>query len=266
MGIKRVIDVNFWNDDKVMDMFTPEDKLFMLYLLTNPHTTQLGVYSINKKNMAFELGYSIETINVLIDRFQNKYKICKYSEDTKEIAIKNYLKHSIVKGGKPVEDLLKKEINQVKDKTLLSFIYNNIKDYENLNETVKNILNLLYNDNDNDNDVSYHDTYHDTLKSDNKGKNSNSLVDDFELIWKEYPKKEGKSKAFSYYKGFINGTKEYCGKKIKLTNKQMWLAVKEYADECEEQKRDMQYIKMGSTFFNSSIVEYVEKVEKDGNI
>ena len=97
-------------------------------------------------------------------------------------------------------------------------------------------------------------------------KNKNNMLDDFEKIWKIYPKKEGKSKAFSYYKGFINGTKEYCGKKIKLTNKQMWLAVKEYADECEEQKRDMQYIKMGSTFFNSSIVEYVEKVERDGNI
>ena len=95
--------------------------------------------------------------------------------------------------------------------------------------------------------------------------NDTELSQNFDLIWKEYPKKEGKSKAFSYYKGFINGTKEYCGKKIKLTNRQMWLAVKEYADECEEQKRDMQYIKMGSTFFNSSIVEYVEKVEnRDG--
>ena len=28
---------------------TPEDKLFMVYLLTNPHTTQLGVYEITPK-------------------------------------------------------------------------------------------------------------------------------------------------------------------------------------------------------------------------
>ena len=46
----------------------------------------------------------------------------------------------------------------------------------------------------------------------------------------------------------------------------MWLAVKEYADECEQNKTEKQFIKMGSTFFNSSIVEYVEKVERDGNI
>ena len=47
MGIKRVVDVDFWNDEKVMDLFTPEDKLFFLYLLTNPHTTQLGIYAIH---------------------------------------------------------------------------------------------------------------------------------------------------------------------------------------------------------------------------
>jgi len=73
--MKRVIDTAFWTDDKVVDMFTPEDKLFFLYLLTNPHTTQIGIYPLNKKIMAFEIGYSIEAIDVLLDRFENKYHI-----------------------------------------------------------------------------------------------------------------------------------------------------------------------------------------------
>lgn len=167
MAIKRIVDTNFWNDDKVVEMFSPEDKLFMLYLMTNPHTTQLGIYAINKKIMAFELGYAIETINILLDRFENKYNMIKYSNDTKEIAIKNYLKYSIIKGGKPVEDLLIKEIKQVKCKSLLKYVYDNIKDYEDLNITVNSILELMNNENennnDNDNDVSYHDTPHDTL-------------------------------------------------------------------------------------------------------
>ena len=93
MGIKRIVDVQFWNDDKVIEYFSPEDKLFMLYLMTNPHTTQLGIYAINKKHMSFELGYTIDTINVLIDRFENKYGMIKYSNETKEMAIKNYLKY-----------------------------------------------------------------------------------------------------------------------------------------------------------------------------
>ena len=71
MGIKRIVDVQFWNDDKVLEYFSPEDKLFMLYLMTNPHTTQLGIYAINKKHMSFELGYTIDVINVLLDRFEN---------------------------------------------------------------------------------------------------------------------------------------------------------------------------------------------------
>lgn len=83
MGVKRVVDVDFWNDDKVMEMFSPEDKLFFLYLLTNPHTTQLGIYPINVKHISFEIGYSNEAVKVLLERFENKYKMIKYSQATK---------------------------------------------------------------------------------------------------------------------------------------------------------------------------------------
>ena len=175
MGIKRIVDVQFWNDDKVIEYFSPEDKLFMLYLMTNPHTTQLGIYAINKKHMSFELGYTIDTINVLLDRFETKYDMIRYSNETKEIAIKNYLKYSIIKGGKPVEDCLMKEISQIKDKSLLGYVYSNIKDCETLNDTVKKVIDSIKdnekendnendNDNDNENEVSYHDSYNDSYK------------------------------------------------------------------------------------------------------
>jgi len=165
MSVKRIVDTNFWNDDKVIEYFSPEDKLFMLYLMTNPHTTQLGIYQINKKVMSFELGYSLDTVSVLLDRFENKYNMIKYSNETNEIAIKNYLKYSIIKGGKPVEDCLEKEIKLIKNKKLLTYVYENIINYSNLNETVKKIINKYNyneNDNDNDNEVSYHDTFDDT--------------------------------------------------------------------------------------------------------
>lgn len=166
MAVKRIVDTSFWNDDKVVELFSPEDKLFMLYLLTNPHTTQLGIYKINKKIMAFELGYSLETIQVLLDRFETKYNMIMYCNETNEMAIKNYLKYSIIKGGKPVEDCLTKEIKQVKNKQLINYVFNNIKGDSNINETVNKIINEYKNDNDNDNDneVSYHDSYNDSLK------------------------------------------------------------------------------------------------------
>ena len=186
MGIKRIVDVGFWTDNKVVDMFSPEDKLFFLYLLTNPHTTQLGVYPINKRVMAFELGYSLEAVCVLIDRFQNKYKLIRYSEETGEVAIKNYLRHSIVKGGKPVEDLLVKEISRVKDKGLLSYVYQGIHTDENLIPTVNKILSLLNKNNDNDNEVTSHVTSNVTY---------HVTSEDFGRFWEVYPKKKGKGDA-----------------------------------------------------------------------
>lgn len=166
MAKKRIISTAFWEDDKVVDEFSPEDKYFMLYLLTNPHSTQLGIYQIPKKTIAFEMGYSKEAVDVLMDRFENKYQVLKYNKETKEIAIKNYLVHSIIKGGKPVEDLLLKELREVKDDSLINYVFNNIYNKLNLNETVFKIINIYKNENVNDNDnvVSYHDSYNDSFE------------------------------------------------------------------------------------------------------
>ena len=190
MGIKRIVDTDFWTDDKVVDMFSPEDKLFFLYLMTNPHTTQLGIYPLNKKVMAFELGYSLEAVGVLLDRFETKYNVIRYSPETSEIAIRNYLRHSVIKGGKPVEDLLMKEISKVKNKKLISFVRRSILTDPSLNNTVRDIF-INLNDNDNENDVSYHDTYHDTY---------HVSSEDFEKFWSAYPKKKDKANAVKAFK------------------------------------------------------------------
>lgn len=141
--MKRIIDTEFWLDDKVVERFTPEDRYFFLYLMTNPHTTQLGIYPLNTRVMAFETGYSLETIENLLARFEITHQVICRSKQTNEIAILNYLKHSIVKGGVPVEELLKKEISSVKDKELLIIVHDHIKDYPNLNATVKKLLPLF---------------------------------------------------------------------------------------------------------------------------
>lgn len=190
MGIKRIVDTSFWTDGKV-DEFTPEDKYFMLYLLTCPFTTQLGIYEFNIKQVAFQLGYSDDSVKSLLERFENKYNIIIYSKETKEVAVKNYLRHSIIKGGAPVRDCLIKEMKQVKNKSLIAKVFLHIKGYEDLNDTVKKLVaeyeakngTLQYSneknnenesendneiDNDNDNEVSspvsYNDTSNDSLK------------------------------------------------------------------------------------------------------
>ena len=142
MAVKRVVDTDFWNDSKVSDLFSAEDKYFMLYLLTNPHTTQLGIYELPISKAANELGYSKDSVKVLLDRFETKYELIKYNEITSEIAIKNFLRHSIVKGGKPVMDCLLKEEKKVKDKSLLGYIFN-IFDHYGLNRNVEGQLRVF---------------------------------------------------------------------------------------------------------------------------
>lgn len=187
MGIKRIVDTAFWTDGKV-DEFSPEDKYFMLYLLTCPFTKQLGIYEISIKQVAFQLGYSVEAVKTLIDRFETKYGIIIFSPETNEIAVKNYLRHSIIKGGAPVRDCLIREMKQVKNKQLISEVFLHIKSFDGLNATVKNLIaeyeenndSLRYcnekenekeNDNDNDNEVSYPVSYNDTSTIRSKNQN-----------------------------------------------------------------------------------------------
>ena len=157
MGIKRVVDTSFWTDGKV-DEFSPEDKYFMLYLLSNPFSKQLGIYEISIKQAAFQMGYSVDAVKVLLERFENKYNIILFSKETNEVAIINFLRHSVMKGGKPVEDCIKKEMSLVKNKALIDFVFSRLCGRDDLNETVKKIVdeyinkNDIHNDNDNDNE------------------------------------------------------------------------------------------------------------------
>lgn len=158
----RVVSTAFWDDGKVTDDFSPEDRYFMLYLLTNPHTTQLGIYSVSVGKMAFELGYSKEAVRVLLDRFEVKYNIIKWSRETDEIAIRNYLVYSITTGGKPVMDCLLRETKEVRNRDLLRYIYNNLNGKrEHLNNTVCDYLDYLKN-NENDNERLVNDSLYDS--------------------------------------------------------------------------------------------------------
>ena len=71
----RMVRTDLWNNPMVMEEMTPEDKYFYLYLLTNPQTTQIGIYKITKKQIAFDLGYSIESIQSLMDRFMKLHNL-----------------------------------------------------------------------------------------------------------------------------------------------------------------------------------------------
>lgn len=151
-NVKRIVNTSFWTDKKVVDEFSVEDRYFMLYLLTNPHTTQLGIYELPISTASNETGYNKDVVKVLLDRFESKYDLIRYSHDTGEVAIKNYLKHSIIKGGKPVYDCLLKEYKAISDVSLIDYIYRSLVNTDIENITLKDFINYLNSEIDNDND------------------------------------------------------------------------------------------------------------------
>lgn len=118
-----------------------------LPLLTNEraHNTDWDLWYF-KKQMAFETGYSPESISALVQRFTDHHKLIRYNAETREIAIKNWGKYNFNKGGKPVLDWVKSELKSVKDIELISYVGACVE-----NEAIKKIY------------ESYYDTCHESL-------------------------------------------------------------------------------------------------------
>lgn len=119
MAIFRKIHTSFWSDTFIQDLDN-EHRLFYLYLLTNERTKQCGIYEISKKQMSFDLGYSIDRVSKLIKYFIKIGKIL-YSEDTKEIALKNWNKYNGSSSPKVVS-CIQSELKQVKDRVLIEYV------------------------------------------------------------------------------------------------------------------------------------------------
>jgi hypothetical protein len=285
MGIKRIVDTSFWTDTTVLDEYSIDDKYFQLYLMTNPKSAQLGIYSLPKKIISFETGFTKEVVEVLLQRFENDYKNIKYNHVTQEIAVLNYLKYSIVKGGKPVSDLLTKELGKVEDENLIVEVYNQLTEWWNISErnfdnTVKELFEeelikrkvpkekLNVNDNDNDNEESYHDSLDDSSESDNDKDSELStkeleqqLESRFEALWKQYPKKRGKQPAFKSYKKALREDKS-------LTDEVIARAIEDYKKEIDLKGTNEDFVAYGSTWFNQKrwLDEYeIAQERKDWN-
>lgn len=89
-------------------------------------------------------------------------------------------------------------------------------------------------------------------------------IDEFEEIWKNYPKKVGKGKAREFYiawtvKGRKLKTNNY--RLRKLTKEEVEKAVKNY--NLEVINREYQYIKNADTFFNTAILDYITLEKQD---
>lgn len=174
----RQIQTSFWSNTYIQEEMTAEDKYFYLYLMTNEFTTQIGIYSITKKQMAFDLGYSMESVTALLQRFETYHKLIKYDVESREIILLKWAESNLNIGGKPVQDLIKKEIEQVKNKEFLVLMYSSCPE-----SSLKNFIGLLIYKND----VSYNETTNESsdvssinlsdFEKNKKTNNSNNFYD-----------------------------------------------------------------------------------------
>lgn len=110
------ISKSFWHDGEILS-WTPEQKYFYLYLITNPRANWCGIFEAPLRLMEAETGYTWETIRRLLSDAEAGGKIV-YHEETREIAIVNWLKYH--KPDNPnIRKAVKADSEKVKSRNLL---------------------------------------------------------------------------------------------------------------------------------------------------
>ncbi|XQY91619.1 hypothetical protein ACNRWW_19340 [Metabacillus sp. HB246100] len=123
----HMVHVNVWRDFATLHDITAEEKYLYLYLLTNDQVNSIGIYTLSKKMIECETGYSVEHITLLMERLMNHHKLIRYNVETYELAIKNWAKHTKLRGGK---QRMISELTKVEDPSLISFVSESIRNGE----------------------------------------------------------------------------------------------------------------------------------------
>lgn len=274
MAIYRNIQMAFWTDIKVVDDFTPEDKFFYLYLLTNPHTNLCGCYEISVKQMENETGYSRDTVEKLLKRFAEVHKVAYYSQDTKELLVLNWHKYNWTASEKFRKPLLK-EINSVKNDNFKGYLLDlfsgtdtvsipypygsdttvtvSVTDTVTVSDTVSPVdidSNIINNNCASETDAPENNGADDAglqySQKIERQKVKQEAAQLFEKLWEQYPCKRGKAKVSDSSKM----------KLLKTGADQMQRALSRYLFDLK--RENWRKPQNGSTFFTSGYIDYLD--------
>lgn len=256
MAVYRNVQLSFWTDSKISDDFTPEDKYFYLYLLTNPHTNLCGCYELSIRQMSNDTGYSKDSVEKLIDRMQNVHKVIQYSKDNKEILIINWAKYNWTSSPLVMKSI-DKSINTIKTQEyrgFLRYLYEHIDTvsigYSYPMESTFSLVSdsLVINNTDINRDINMSKNEDQKEK---KKKHEAEVNDFFESVWKLYVRKEGKNAV----------TKEAKEEIFNIGYDRMKKCIEKYAR--LKEGTDKKYLLMGSTFFNGRYKDYLEPIKEE---
>lgn len=121
MAIYRTLYTKFWEDDKILDEMSMEEKFFYIYLLTNPRVKQCGCYEISFQQIFLQTNISKENAKKIIERFEKELNLVKYSKNTKEILLLNFYKYNWTPSHL-IKACIEKELNEVKEPVFIEYI------------------------------------------------------------------------------------------------------------------------------------------------
>lgn len=325
-GVNRVIPTALWSGPQIVKEETPENKLFMAYLMSGTFSNNIGIHYVNVRYAKDDLGYDEKVIRTLIRRFNQLHSII-WSEETQEVAILDHLKYATLNSAK-FKEYVVKDLRSVENTELLIKVYQHMKDWwdaspreidhyvqkafdqelrrrevpredqnKNINRNINKNINIYKGtgagepahsstptdskDKDVRNDKNISAQCASGLRNDaqrnaqngaqesaqndiqnaqnKKTKLSNAQIEEeFEKLWKQYPNKKDKKRAFSHYKAWrkessTKHTFEYLQKRLDLYNKQL---------DKDGRSKTGQYILNGSTWFNGRFDDELD-IEKE---
>lgn len=269
MAIYRNVHLSFWTDNKVEDDFTPEDKFFYLYLLTNPQTNICGCYEVSYNQMTQQTGYNKDTINRLLDRFENVYKVIKFDSETKEILILNWFKYNWGKSPRVISGV-ESVAKTIKSEPFKKFVYKVIESVINGSSDSMNIqyiYSMVTSDTDtvlNNNIVSNYPSV--DTKEDIKDGNGSKKDVDFEELWdytfKCYKKTSSYASAKQAWLDKIISTPEESRFDVaKLIYKATLAYIADYESKNSNDK-EFRYIPKYSVWLKEDCDYWISQVEK----
>ena len=91
----------FWHDEYT-ESLSANERLLYLYLFTNPHVNNAGVFKVTRKKMAFETG--IDEVGACIDRLKEDGKLVEYEG---YFWVVNFIKNQTTNSPKIAASILK---------------------------------------------------------------------------------------------------------------------------------------------------------------
>ncbi len=101
MAEYRTLRMTFWNDPYVEEL-EPSGRLLYLYLITCPHTTNLGVLEVSVRRMAYETGLKEEEVKRLLAQAEAAGKVVR---DGNVLWVVNFVKHQASTSPRLVQSL-----------------------------------------------------------------------------------------------------------------------------------------------------------------